>query len=305
VIRVLVTGARGQLGADLVRELEGRSEVVAHDRSSLDLARPDDIAERVREARPQVILNAAAYTAVDRAETDLEAARAVNAVAPGVLAAEAKRLGALLVHYSTDYVFDGTKKTPYVESDPTAPVNAYGRTKLEGEEAVAASGCDHAILRTSWVYAPHGKNFMLTMLRLAATQKELRVVDDQRGAPTSSRQLARATLDLLARNDRSRPIAPDDLERVRDASGLYHATAAGETTWFGFALEIFDRWSKRPGNVFVMPRVIAIPSADYPTPARRPANSMLSSERLAATFGVRLPPWRDGLEEALSALPLR
>ena len=304
MIRVLLTGARGQLGAELARELEGRAEVVAHDRGSLDLARPGDIAARVREARPEVILNAAAYTAVDRAETELDAARAVNAVAPAVLAAEAKRLGALLVHYSTDYVFDGTKKTPYVETDPTAPLNAYGRTKLEGEEAVAASGCDHAILRTSWVYAAHGRNFMLTMLRLAAAQKELRVVDDQRGAPTSSRQLARATLDLLARNDRSRPIGPGDLERVRSASGVYHATASGETTWFGFALEIFDRWSKRPGNVFVMPRVIAIASADYPTPARRPANSVLSNARLAGTFGVRLPPWRDGLEEALSALPL-
>jgi dTDP-4-dehydrorhamnose reductase len=143
---------------------------------------------------------------------------------------------------------------------------------------------------------------MLTMLRLAGTQKELRVVDDQRGAPTSSRQLARATLELLARNDRSRPIGPDDLERVRNASGVYHATAAGETTWFGFAQEIFDRWSRRPGNVFVMPRVIAIASADYPTPARRPANSVLSNARLAETFGVRLPAWREGLDEALSAL---
>jgi dTDP-4-dehydrorhamnose reductase len=300
-----VTGARGQLGAELARELEGRAEVVAHDRAALDLARPDEIAARVREARPEVILNAGAYTAVDRAETELDAARAVNATAPAVLAAEAKRLGALLVHYSTDYVFDGTKKTPYVETDPTAPLNVYGRTKLEGEEAIAASGCDHAILRTSWVYAPHGKNFMLTMLRLAATKDELRVVDDQRGAPTSSRQLARATLDLLAEGDRSRPIGSRGLDRVRSAGGVYHATAAGETTWFGFALEIFDRWSKRPGNVFVMPRVIAIASADYPTPARRPANSVLSNARLAETFGVRLPPWRDGLEEALSALPLR
>lgn len=305
MIRVLVTGARGQLGADLVRALEGRAEVVAHDRASLDLAKPGEIAARVREARPEVILSAAAYTAVDRAETELDAAHAVNAIAPAVLAVEAKRLGALLVHYSTDYVFDGAKTAPYVETDPTAPLNAYGRTKLEGEKAVAASGCDHAILRTSWVYAPHGRNFLLTMLRLAATNRELRVVDDQHGAPTSSRQLARATLELLARNDHSRPIGSSDLERVRAASGVYHATAAGETTWFGFARAIFEAWSRRPGNAFIMPNVIAIASSEYPTPARRPANSVLSNARLAETFGVRLPSWREGLDEALSALPVR
>jgi dTDP-4-dehydrorhamnose reductase len=302
VIRVLLTGARGQLGADLARELQGRAEVLAHERSTLDLAKPDEIAARVREARPDVILNAAAYTAVDRAETQIDAARAVNAIAPGILAAEAKRLGALLVHYSTDYVFDGTKTAPYVESDPTAPLNVYGRTKLEGEAAIAMSGCDHAILRTSWVYAPHGNNFLLTMLRLAQTRKELRVVDDQRGAPTSSLQLARATLELLAGSDRSRLLAPRGFDRVRGASGVYHATAAGETTWCGFAREIFAGWSKRVGSAFVAPQVIAIASSEYPTPARRPANSVLSSERLARTFGVRLPSWRDGLEEALSGL---
>jgi dTDP-4-dehydrorhamnose reductase len=164
-------------------------------------------------------------------------------------------------------------------------------------------GADHVILRTSWVYAPHGKNFMLTMLRLGATQKELRVVDDQRGAPTSSRQLARATLALLSSGDLSRPIAAADLERLRAAPGVYHATAQGETSWFGFAQEIFDRWSKRPGNVFVMPRMIAIATSEYPTPARRPANSVLSNAKLERVFGVRLPSWRDGLEEALSALP--
>jgi dTDP-4-dehydrorhamnose reductase len=304
MIRVLLTGARGQLGTDMARELEGRADVVAHDRSTLDLAKPAQIVARVREARPAVIVNAAAYTAVDRAESDAEAAHAVNAVAPGILAEEAKRLGALLIHYSTDYVFDGSKAAPYVEADATAPLGVYGRTKLAGEQAVAAAGAHHAILRTSWVYAPHGKNFMLTMLRVAATQKELRVVDDQRGAPTSSRQLARATLDLLAQGDRSRPIAPGDLDRVREASGIYHATAQGDVTWYGFAQEIFAAWARRPGNFFVMPRVLAITTAEYPTPARRPANSVLSSAKLERTFGVRLPPWREGLEEALSALPV-
>ena len=216
-MRVMLTGSRGQLGTDLARELQGRAQVVAHDRASLDLADPAAIAARVAEARPDVIVNAAAYTAVDRAESDEAAARAVNATAPALLAAEARKAGALLVHYSTDYVFDGTKGSPYVETDPTSPINAYGRTKLEGEGAIAASGCDHAILRTSWVYAPHGANFMLTMLRLAATRPELRIVADQRGAPTSTRQLARATLALLS-----------NLERTRASSGIYHATAAGE-----------------------------------------------------------------------------
>jgi dTDP-4-dehydrorhamnose reductase len=316
-MRILLTGARGQLGTDLARELEGRAEVVAHDRSTLDLAKPDEIVARVREARPDVILNAAAYTAVDRAETEVDAARAVNAIAPGILAAEARSMGALLVHYSTDYVFDGTKRAPYVETDATAPLNVYGGTKLEGESAIAKSGCDHLILRTSWVYAPHGKNFMLTMLRLAATKEELRVVADQRGAPTSSRQLARATLELLAADARPMPLEllagnaqplplrRANLDKARAASGVYHATAGGETTWCDFARQIFASWSKRAGPAFRIPRVVAIPSSEYPTPARRPANSVLSNARLAETFDVRLSSWRDGVEEALSALPVR
>lgn len=299
----MLTGARGQLGTDLARELAGRAEVVAHDRASLDLADPAAIAARVAEARPDVIVNAGAYTAVDRAESDEAAARAVNATAPAVLAAEARKLGALLVHYSTDYVFDGTKGSPYVETDPTAPINAYGRTKLEGERAIAVSGCDHAILRTSWVYAPHGANFMLTMLRLAATRPELRIVVDQRGAPTSTRQLARATLALLSGSDRPGPLERGALERVRAASGVYHATAAGETTWSEFAQEIFARWARRSA-AFKPPRVIPIPSSEYPTPARRPAYSVMSNARLNGRFGLRLAPWHEGLDEALSALPV-
>ncbi len=306
MIRVLVTGARGQVGADVTRELAGRAQVTALDRAALDLANPDAIVERVREFRPQVIVNAAAYTAVDRAESETEAARAANATAPGVLAQEARRLGALLLHYSTDYVFDGTKTSPYVETDPTAPLNVYGATKLEGERAIGASGCDHLILRTSWVYAPHGKNFLLTMLRLAETRDELRVVDDQRGAPTSSLQIARATVELLAGGDRGAPITQSDLARARGASGLYHASAAGETTWCGFAREIFAGWARlRPGNNVAVPRVIGIPTSEYPTPARRPAYSVMSSERLADALGVRIGAWRAGLEEALSALPVR
>jgi len=296
VIRVLVTGARGQVGADVAHELEGRAEVIAHDRSSLDLADPAAIAARVREARPDVIVNAAAYTAVDRAESEEDAARVVNAEAPALLAEEARRAGALLIHYSTDYVFDGTKDGAYVETDATRPLSAYGRTKLAGERAIEESGAPHVILRTSWVYAPHGRNFLLTMLKLAATREELRVVDDQRGAPTSSLHLARATLDLFTRGDRSRALTALDVARVKEAAGLYHATAAGETTWFGFARAIF---AARPRP----PRLVAISTQEYPTPARRPANSVLSNAKLKSTLGVELPGWREGLDEIMLRLP--
>lgn len=303
MIRVLVTGSRGQVGAELVRALEGRAEVIAHDRTTLDLTKPREIAARIREARPDVVANAAAYTAVDRAEAEPDLARAVNAIAPRLIAEESMRAGALLIHFSTDYVFDGAKALPYVETDATRPLNVYGLTKLEGEQAVAASGCRHAILRTSWVYGPRGSNFMLTMLKLAATKEELRVVDDQRGAPTSSRELARAALALFTRGERSRAIVGLDVARVKERSGLYHASAGGETTWYGFAQAIFELRARQADGRFRAPRLIAIPSSEYPTAARRPANSVLSSAKLATALGVGLPDWRQGLEEALSALP--
>ena len=302
MIRVLVTGAGGQVGGEVARELDGIAHVVAHDRTTLDLARPDQITARVREVRPDVIVNAAAYTAVDRAETEEALAHAVNATAPGIFAEEAKRSGALLVHFSTDYVFDGTATRPYVESDAANPPGVYGRTKLAGEEAVAASGCAHLTLRTSWVYGPRGKNFMLTMLRLAAAQPELRVVDDQRGAPTSGRQLARAVRELLAGGGGARTMEVAGVARAKDAAGLYHASAAGETTWFRFAQEIFAQRARMLPE-FTAPRVIPIATSEYPTPARRPAYSVLSSDKLARALGVRIPDWRAGLEEALSALP--
>lgn len=302
-MRVLLTGAGGQVGVEVARELAGRAEVAAFDRGSLDLADPGAIAARVREVRPRVIVNAGAYTAVDRAEEELEAARAVNARAPAVLAGEARRIGALLVHFSTDYVFDGTKAGPYVETDPTSPVNRYGLSKLEGEQAIAASGADAIVLRTSWVYGPHGKNFMLTMLRLGATRPELRVVNDQRGAPTSSRQIARGVARLLCGDNPACVADEASIARAAARRGLYHYTAAGATTWFDFAGAIFAQYARRPGAAFTAPRLVGIPTSEFPTPARRPANSVLSNARFESAFGFALPPWEQGLEEALSALP--
>ncbi|MBC8023347.1 MAG: dTDP-4-dehydrorhamnose reductase [Burkholderiales bacterium] len=288
-MRVLVTGAGGQVGGAVARVLEGRAQVAAYDRATLDLEKPDDIRFCLREARPEVIVNAGAYTAVDRAEVEEDRARAVNAVAPGILGEEAKRAGALLIHYSTDYVFDGELERPYVETDATRPLSAYGRTKLEGERAVAASGCRYLILRTSWVYGPRGRNFMLTMLRFAAERDMLRIVDDQRGAPTSSAQLARATAALL--------------DASREHSGIYHASASGVTTWFGFAGAIFEARRRKLGDAFRIPKLVPITTAEYPTPAKRPANSVLSNAKLENVFGLALGDWREGLEEALETLP--
>ena len=302
MIRALVTGCGGQVGSEVAKRLANRAEVTALDHKGLDLANPMEIVARLAEIRPALIVNAAAYTAVDRAESEPELARAVNASAPGLLGAEARRLGALLVHYSTDYVFDGAKAGPYGESDPTAPMSVYGRTKLEGERAIAASGCAHLILRTSWVYGPRGRNFLTTMLSLAMRREEIRVVDDQRGAPTSSAALARATLDVLAAGDRERTLEAPDLDRAARASGVYHASAAGEVTWHGFAQAIFERWPRHSSAPFRAPRVVPIPTSEYPSPARRPANSVLSNARIASTFSVRLPGWEEGLEETLAEI---
>ena len=299
MIRVLVTGAGGQVGTDVARALEGRAEVIAHGRDTMDLCDPAQVVARIREARPHAIVNAAAYTAVDRAESEPEAARTVNAVAPGIIAGEARRSNALLLHFSTDYVFDGTKRTPYVETDPPHPLGAYGRTKLEGERAVLDSGAAAIVLRTAWVYAPHGKNFMLTMLRLAAKGDPLRVVDDQRGAPTTSLAIARAVTAILAGGPAG--ISEASVAKAADARGLYHASAGGETTWFGFARAIFEEKARLdPG--FVPPKLTPITTSEYPTPAKRPAYSVLDNAKLQRTFGIDLGGWRQGLVEALSGL---
>jgi dTDP-4-dehydrorhamnose reductase len=303
MIRVLVTGSRGQVGVEMQRELAGRAEVFAHDVDTLDITDPDSIAAHVARARPDVIVNCAAYTAVDRAETDVNVARAVNGLAPGLLAQAARKCGALMVHFSTDYVFDGAKGAPYVESDATNPLSVYGATKLEGEQAVAAAGCPHVTLRTSWVFGPHGQNFLFTMMRLGRSRPELRIVDDQHGAPTSSRALARLVREILDRGGDAGELTRAQVDQVGQASGLYHATATGSTTWFGFAQAIFDELARQRRLDFAAPRVLPIPSSEYPTPARRPVNSVLSSERLRNALGVGIADWRQGLEEVVSALP--
>ena len=301
-MRTLLIGPSGQVGSALLERRASLGEVVPLDHPELDLASADSIHRAVRELRPQVIINAAAYTAVDQAEREETLAFRVNAHGPAILAEEAARLGALLVHFSTDYVFDGEKPTPYVETDPPNPLNVYGRSKLAGDQAIQASGCRYLIFRTSWVYGSSGKNFVLTMLRLAREGKPLRVVDDQHGAPTSSRQIARAVREILLAGEARREMAPDDMKRVRAASGLYHATAAGVTTWFGFAAAILAERARMPGACVTAPKLTPITTGEYNAPAKRPANSVLSNAKLAATFGVRMQSWERGLEETLSAL---
>ena len=287
---ILVTGVNGQVGFELLRSLQGLGRVVACDRSMLDLSDLDRVRSVVRELKPSIIVNPAAYTAVDKAETDVDAARRLNVEVPRAFAEEAARLGAALVHYSTDYVFDGTKEGAYVETDATNPQNVYGLTKLEGEQAIAATGCAHLILRTSWVYGRRGKNFLLTMLKLGSERPELRVVADQVGAPTWSKTIATATAHIVAQ-----ALAADDADWWAQRSGVYHFTSAGATSWHGFAEAIFAQAMGERA-----PRVLPIPASDYPVPAKRPSNSQLSHDKLTEAFGLRLPDWADALTLCLS-----
>ncbi|MBN3763248.1 dTDP-4-dehydrorhamnose reductase [Burkholderia sp. Ac-20365] len=282
---ILVTGVNGQVGFELARTLQGLGRVVALDRAALDLSDLAQIRATVRELKPSVIVNPAAYTAVDKAETDIDAAMRLNRDAPGVLADEAARSGAVLVHYSTDYVFDGTKGEPYVEDDATNPQNVYGKSKLAGELAIAQSGCAHLILRTSWVYGARGKNFLLTMLKLGVERPELRVVADQIGAPTWSNTIATSTSHILAQG-----LGANDLDWWRERSGVYHLTAAGETSWHGFAKAILEIAMGEKA-----PTVSPIGTSDYPVPAKRPSNSRMSCGKLTETFGLVLPDWQDAL----------
>jgi dTDP-4-dehydrorhamnose reductase len=292
-MRILLVGKRGQVGSELQGPLAAGGDLVALDRTVADLERPDDVAALVRRERPDVIVNAAAYTAVDKAEAEADRARLVNATAVAALAEVAADLGATLVHYSTDYVFDGTKQGRYVETDAPRPLSVYGRTKREGEEAIAASGCRHWVFRTAWVYAAHGHNFIRTMLRLGRERDELRVVDDQFGVPTSARLIATVTADCIARL--AAGSAPP--------SGIYHLAPRGETTWCRFARAILAEARDRGITLRCPPEnVIGIATADYPLPARRPANSLLDTTKLETALSIRLPEWQDDVPSVVAAL---
>lgn len=293
--RILLLGAAGQLGSALHRTLASSADVLACDRHRADLTRTDDLRTLVRDTHPDVVLNAAAYTAVDRAESEPDLAAAVNAVAPRVLAEEAQRAHALLVHYSTDYVFDGSKVGAWTESDPTIPLNVYGATKLAGEEAIAEVGGPHLIFRTSWVYAPRGNNFLLSLLRLAQTQPTLQVVDDQIGAPTPAAVLAEATRSILVR------ILDKQLVPTSSWSGIYHMTCADSVSRFGFAEAIFHQLQSLNGIPF--PNLIPIASVDYPERVCRPRNCILSNQKLHDRFEITLPAWPEALSTTMSQLP--
>ncbi len=284
-MRILVTGRNGQVGTALAASLHGLGEVIALDRAQLDLANADAIRTAMRELQPAMVINAAAYTAVDAAESDEATAFRINADAPRVLAEEAERLGAAIIHYSTDYVFDGSKDGAWLEDDAPAPLSAYGRSKLAGEQAIADVGGTHLILRTSWVYGLHGKNFLLTMLRLAETRDELAIVDDQVGAPTWSGTIAGATAAIIRSAGEPAQLAP--------LSGIYHLCAGGHTSWFGFAQAIFADPSV-PNKPLLRP----ITTAEYPTPARRPKNSVMNTDKFRRAFGD-LPDWNEALADCL------
>lgn len=295
-MKILLFGKGGQVGWELQRSLAPLGELIALDTDSPqpcgDFTRLDDIAQTVRTIAPDVIVNAAAYTAVDKAESEPELVHTINALAPGILAREARKLGSWLIHYSTDYVFDGSGSKPWLETDPTAPLSVYGSTKLAGEEAIRAAGCHHLIFRTSWVYAARGGNFARTMLRLAQERERLTVIDDQIGAPTGADLLADVTAHAI-RTARQRP----------ELSGLYHLAAAGETSWHGYACFVLDR-ARQAGIELkaATENVLPVPTSAFPLPARRPLNSRLDTGKLKTSFDLHLPLWQTGVARALSEI---
>ncbi len=287
--RILVTGRNGQVGHELRRTLHTLGEIVAVDRNELDLSKPEQIRRQIQTIKPDFIVNAAAYTAVDQAESDTETAMQINGTAPGIVAEEAKQIGAALIHYSTDYVFDGSKTTPYVETDTPTPVSVYGKTKLAGEQAIQAVGLPHLILRTSWVYGRHGKNFYNTILRLAHEREELGIVDDQIGCPTWSRSIAEATAQLIAQQ-----LDKNNGEYFSGCSGIYNLVSSGQASWYGFAKHFLELDPHKDRQV--LKSLKAIGTEDYPTPARRPAYSVMSTQKLSSTFKLRMPDWQECVE---------
>ena len=285
---ILLFGKVGQVGWELRRTLAPLARVTCIDYPDVDFTRPDSVRGAITAAAPDVIINAAAYTAVDKAESELALATQINADAPRIMAEEARKRGALLVHYSTDYVFDGTKTTPFVETDAPNPLGAYARTKHAGDEAIRAAGCDHLIFRLCWVYGARGANFMLTMQRLAREREKLRVVADQVGCPTWSRMIAETTAQSLLQVRQA-----DDARRL---SGTYHLCSSGQTSWHGFANAIIDLM---PPETRKCREVEAITTADYPTPTKRPAYSVMSAAKLERAFGLRLPDWHESLRQVV------
>jgi dTDP-4-dehydrorhamnose reductase len=288
--KILLFGKVGQVGWELRRTLAPMSRLVCIDYPEVDFTQPDSIRTWIRETAPDIVVNAAAYTAVDKAEAESALALKINGEAPGVMAGEAEKLGSLLVHYSTDYVFDGTKTAPYVETDAPNPLGAYGRTKLAGDQAIQAAGCAYLIFRLCWVYGARGNNFLLTMQRLAHEREKLRVVRDQIGCPTWSRMIAETTAFALQQARTA--------EKARALSGVYHLCASGQTSWHGFASAIIDLM---PAEGKKCREVEAIASAEYPTPTRRPAYSVMSTAKLERVFGLQLPDWHDSLRQVLEA----
>ena len=295
-MKIMLTGANGQVGWELARSLMPLGEVIALNRKQCDLSQPELLPEIVHKIQPDVIVNAAAYTAVDKAEEEEALATTINGTAVGVLAEEAKKRDALLVHYSTDYVFDGTKATPYTEDDTPNPINAYGRSKLAGENAVQQVAGDYLIFRTSWVYASRGANFAETMLRLARERDELRVVDDQFGAPTSAELIADVTALALFRI-KFNPIV------AKQTSGIYHLIASGKTSWHGYTQWVLETAIKNGQSLRVSPdQVVAIPTVEFPLPAKRPANSCMETSKLRSTFDMVLPQWQQYVERAVQEI---
>jgi dTDP-4-dehydrorhamnose reductase len=303
---VLLLGKNGQVGHDLAIFLPQVSRVISLGRDQLDLSQFNALHTSIRETKPSIIVNAAAYTAVDRAESETDLAHTINADALCVIGEEARKINATVIHYSTDYVFDGTKTTPYLEDDFANPINAYGRTKLDGELALEKSGAEYFVLRTSWVYSTRGHNFLLSILKLATLREELRVVHDQVGAPTWSRMIAAATANIIEKLSTTGTAE----SQIRATRGTYHMTAAGQTSWHGFAEAILEECTTVPkplpwfddateGKRIMTKQVRGIPSNEYPTPARRPHNSLLSNEKLHRVFGFRLPDWRQQLRRAV------